>query len=494
MTSIPRFGCSRLVLGALLAALMFGTPAVAHAHGRLKSSAPGSGAHLSLIPRELRLEFSEVPDLTFSTIALLDDTGKPVALGTLQYSVSSHRVVVASISSTLRPGTYVVQWQLAGDDGHPVRGRFDFVIAPGAMLGVADSAMGGVVMDHDTVVRGMVMHHDVASMPDGEGFGVASPAFVVIRWLQFIAMLLTIGAVVFRQLVLRVLRREQTPDSPMLDGAEARAARIGHIAVGILALTLLLRLLAQSYAMHGAAGAWNVRLSAQMIAHTMWGKGWLLQLVGLAVAGVGFQVADRARRAHAVFGHSAMHRRTGWLIAAIGVVILAFSPAVAGHAASVPGFRALGVLADALHILAASGWLGSLTLVLTAGLPAAMALADGERGPMVAALINAFSPVALASAAVVTITGVFAAWLHVGHVPNLWGTRYGITLLVKLGILGVVALTGFYNWRFVQPTLGTDAATVHLRRSARVEVAVAILVLLVTAVLVATPTSMDMVM
>jgi len=154
----------------------------------------------------------------------------------------------------------------------------------------------------------------------------------------------------------------------------------------------------------------------------------------------------------------------------------------------------LVVLADALHILAASGWLGSLTLVLTAGLPAAMALADGERGPMVAAMINAFSPVALASAAVVTITGVFAAWLHVGHVPNLWGTRYGITLLVKLGILGVVALTGFYNWRFVQPTLGTDAATVHLRRSARVEVTVAILVLLVTAVLVATPTSMDVAM
>ena len=65
---------------------------------------------------------------------------------------------------------------------------------------------------------------------------------------------------------------------------------------------------------------------------------------------------------------------------------------------------------------------------------------------------------------------------------------------MKLAILGVVALTGFYNWRFVKPRLGTDDATGHLRRSARVEVAVAVLVLLVTAVLVATPTSMDMVM
>ena len=78
MTSIPRLGFSRLVLGTLLAALILFAPAVAYAHGRLKSSAPGSGAHLSLIPRELRLEFSEVPDLTFSTVALLDNTGKPV--------------------------------------------------------------------------------------------------------------------------------------------------------------------------------------------------------------------------------------------------------------------------------------------------------------------------------------------------------------------------------------------------------------------------------
>ena len=485
---------SRVRQCALLAALIMGVPQVAHAHGRLKATSPGAGAHLSLVPRELRLEFSEVPDLTFSSVTLTNHEGRIVALSALRYSAESHRVVVASIESTLPPGVYTVQWQLAGDDGHPVRGRFDFVIAPGAMLDASGSAMRGMGLTHDTAVGAMVMHHDAASMPEGDGFGVSSPAFVLIRWIQFVAMLLTIGAVVFRQLVLGVLRRADEQESPMLDGAEARAARFGHVSVALLVVTLLLRLLAQSYAMHGAAGAWDLHLSAGMIAHTMWGKGWLLQLAGLIVAGVGFQVAHRARRARALFGQSAMHRRTGWHIAAVGAAILAFSPAIAGHAASAPTFRVVAVLADALHILGASGWLGSLTLVLAAGLPAAMALPDGERGPMVAALVNAFSPVALASAALVTITGLFAAWLHVGSVSNLWATRYGITLLVKLGVLGVVALTGFYNWRFVQPTLGTDATTVHLRRSARVEVTVAILVLLATAVLVATPTSLDMLM
>lgn len=464
-----------------MAGLLLAVPGVAFAHGHLKSSSPGAGAHLGTVPREVRLEFSEVPDLTFSTVKLIGKDGREIALGPLGYTAESRRAVSAAIRGELLAGTYVVQWQLAGDDGHPIRGRFDFVVASGAMGAGQDS--------------GMVMHQDPASTPEGNGFGADSVAYVLVRWLQFMALLLTIGAVSFRQFVLAFLRRKEDPDSPMLVVAEARAARAGHLAAGVLVITLLLRLIAQSYAMHGAADAWNIGLSVQMIQKTMWGKGWLLQLAGVIVAGVGFHLADRARRARGAASESTLGARgNGWQLATLGAVLLAFSPAFSGHASASPKLRTLAVLADGLHVMSASSWLGSLALVLIAGLPAAMRLAESERGPMVSELINAFSPVALASAALAASSGVFAAWLHVGLIPNLWGTRYGITLLVKLTILGAVALTGFYNWRFVKPRLGTDDATMHLRRSARVEVAVAILVLLVTAILVATPTSMDMVM
>jgi putative copper export protein len=164
---------------------------------------------------------------------------------------------------------------------------------------------------------------------------------------------------------------------------------------------------------------------------------------------------------------------------------------LSGHAAGTPDWRALAIVSDGVHVLSASSWLGTLAIVLLAGLTAARRQTPEVSGPFVRSLINAFSPVALASAGIAAVTGVFATWLHVGTIPNLWGTRYGITLLVKLAILAVIALTGFYNWRFVQPRLGTDEATIRLERSARVEVAVAVLVLLVTAVLVASPTSMD---
>ncbi|HEY0152248.1 MAG TPA: CopD family protein [Longimicrobium sp.] len=167
---------------------------------------------------------------------------------------------------------------------------------------------------------------------------------------------------------------------------------------------------------------------------------------------------------------------------------LAFAPALSGHAASVPGVAALAVLADGVHVLGAGGWVGGLLLVVVVGVPVAMDLKKEQRGPAVAALVNAFSPTALLFAGALTLTGLYAAWLHLGRIPALWDTGYGRTLLLKLGVLSVVFGTGAYNWLRLKPALGDEVGATRLRRSATVEIATGILVLLVTAVLVATAT------
>lgn len=462
-------------------------PVRAWAHGRLKASIPEAGAHLSETPQQLRLEFSETPELAFTSVRLVARDGHDVALATLVYAPDSHRAVVAVVRGGVAPGAYTVVWQMAGDDGHVMRGQFEFVVAPGAMsAAMEDSMVGGA-------------HHDPASMPEGNGFGSESPLYVLLRWVQYGAILLLIGALSFKYLVLGFLRRDplsegEAAEPAFASDAEGSAERIAYVAVGVLGATLLLRLAAQSYAMHGASDFFNGGLNATMIEKTMWGWGWLMQLVGVIVAGIGFQRARASRldgrKANSVRGKNSVW----WTVAAIGALVAAFSPAFSGHAASAPRFRALAVLADGIHVLGASSWLGTLAIVLFAGLPAIRRQAAAVRGPLTRSLVNAFSPVALASAGVATTTGLFAAWIHVGAIPNLWGTRYGITLLIKLTVLGAVALTGFYNWRFVKPRLGTEEASAHLERSARIEVGVAIIVLLVTAVLVATPTSMDMTM
>jgi putative copper export protein len=314
-------------------------------------------------------------------------------------------------------------------------------------------------------------------MPEGITFGAESPAYVAIRALLFVGLLIAIGAIAFQGAVLEFLRRKQEPDSPMIATARHGAARAGLVGIVLVGLAAVLRLIAQSYAMHGSGDTFDATLVGSMLTSTVWGRGWLLQITAMIVAAFGFRAA--------------LLGRGGWWMAGLGVVALAFTPALSGHAASAPQLTRLAILADGLHVIGAGGWLGSLLLVLAVGLPAAMRLAEENRGPAVADLINAFSPTALVFAGISATTGVFAAWLHLGSVTALWQTVYGQTLLVKLAVLSLVAGTGAYNWLRVKPTLGNASSAMRIRRSARIELLVGAIVIVVTAVLVATPTAMD---
>lgn len=474
-----------LLLGVAAQLLLVAlTPAAAFAHGMLKSSTPASGAHLSVAPRELRLDFTESPELTFTTLSLLGPGGGAVALGPVQFASDSRRSVVTAIRGVLAAGTYTVVWKMAGSDGHPVQGRFEFTIAPGAQ-GLHAAASGPTAGEPGAAVTAPgqdappAAHHNAASMPGGEGFNAESPLYVAVRWVLYTGLLVVLGAVAFQFAVLGFLRRRQDTDAPMLAPARDRAAAVGLAGAAVAGLAVLLRLYAQSYAMHGSARVMDGALVGAMLAKTLWGWGWLLQLAGVLVAALGFGTARRGSGA-------------GWGIAALGALALAFSPALSGHAASAPQLVPLAILADGLHVIGAGGWLGSLLVVLVVGIPTAMRLRDGARGPAVADLINAFSPTALVFAGITAATGVFAAWLHLGAVSALWQTPYGKTLLVKLAVLSVVAGTGAYNWLRVKPALGDETGAARMRRSATVELGVGVLVLVVTAVLVATPTPMDL--
>lgn len=466
----------------LVAALLGSSPGLALAHGALKKSLPANGAHLTSAPRELRLTFTEAPELAFTRIELIGPDGNPVSLDPLRVVSDSAQVIVAQIARPLVAGVYTVRWQIAGKDGHPVRDRFTFTIAPGAVgLGVArDSARraaaGSITAPGQAAPE---THHDPVTIPSSESaFDAESALYVVVRWLTFAGILIVLGTVAFHYFVLGFLRRKQNPDSPMLAPASAWAAAIGLWAAAALVVVTFLRLYAQSYALHGNELALNGELIATMLGRTVWGWGWLLQLGAVLVVAYAFCAVRRGRGA-------------GWRMALLAALVLAVTPALSGHASSVPRLTWLAVLSDAGHVIGASGWLGSLLLVLAAGIPAALRLPDGERGPAVAELVNAFSPTALVFAGIAATTGVFAAWLHVGTVEGLWRSGYGRTLLLKLGVLSIVALTGAYNWRRVKPTLGDTAGTRRIRRSAAVEIAVAVAVLAVTAVLVARPTGVD---
>ncbi|CAN5636525.1 hypothetical protein BH23GEM5_BH23GEM5_21770 [soil metagenome] len=468
-----RYGSTSRVLAILL--VLF-APASALAHQRLVRSEPARDAQLSSVPRELRLVFYEPMELAVTRVELMGPDGAPVALGGALLVADSANVVVVPISGVLAAGVYAVRWRGAGADGHPVRGEFNFTIEPDA-AGLAATA-GEEPAGASTPPP--AEHHPAASFPERDGFGVESPGYVAVRWLTFLGLLGVIGAAAFRLLVLGLVRRQGAPEGlALLGGAAVRAARLGVWFALLLGVATAVRLGAQSYAMHGAENAMAASEIGAMLSRTVWGWGWMLQAGAALVALVGFVLARRQVSA-------------GWAFATLGVLALAFTPGLSGHAAATPGLAIPAVLADAAHMIGAGGWLGSLLVLLVAGIPAAHQLGEGRRGLGVAALVRAFSPTALLFAGLLIATGVFASWLHLGSISNLWQSEYGRTLLLKLGIFALVFGTGAYNLRRVLPALGEDTGTHRLRRSAGFELAVGAVVLLVTAVLVATSPPADM--
>jgi putative copper export protein len=240
-------------------------------------------------------------------------------------------------------------------------------------------------------------------------------------------------------------------------------------AAAMLVVTSLLKLYAETVAMNGVAGR-------TILFATSWGWAWLAEIMACVAVLLVFAVAHRAGS-----------NRASWALAAVCALTLCVTPALTGHAiASDEAFFAVPL--DGLHVLAGSAWLGTLAMILVVGVGAA-AKAPGSItiGSRVASLINAFSPLALVCGGVVVLTGVATSLLHLLPISRLWTSTYGMTLIVKLALVSLLFSLGAWNWRRVKPNLGGEEGVIALRFSAKLELSASVLVLAVTAFLVALP-------
>jgi copper transport protein len=426
-------------------------------HDQLLRSEPARDDTLHVVPAMLRLTFSRAVTLAAARVRL-DGPGGAVDLRPLVLEPDSPAIVLASISGRITAGTHLVAWEILGADGHSVRGDFTFVVASDA-AGLAPS------VEALTEAAEPAPRVEPVALPT---FGSGSPLYVAVRWLWFASLIGVLGTITFRLAVLGRLANADAAIAKVVPVASSLAARIGMGCAAVALAAAVLRLVAQRLAAGVDAGI--------LIGATTWGRGWILHVSAAALALIGFAVARN-------------DRRQGWLIAIPAAIALAFAPALSGHAVSTDPV-ALSVMADAVHVIGAGGWLGTLLLVVFAGIPVAYRAGE-HRDRIVAAIVRAFSPLALVFAGTVALTGVFSAWQHLGSVGALFGSAYGQALLFKLGAITLVIGLGAYNFLRVKPQLPNQAATHRLRRSAALELAMAALVILLTSVLVATPRPSD---
>jgi putative copper export protein/methionine-rich copper-binding protein CopC len=442
-------------LVALCATLLL--PADARAHGHLIRARPAAGGTVHVAPSLLRLEFSERPELGVSSVRLLDSLRREIRLLPLRIDADSARVLLADIAGHLAPGRYTVMWQMAGRDGHPVHGQYEFLFVEDAPRAAAPAPIAAAALPSPGPRAALP-----ARAPQADGFDSESLPYVLVRWAHFMGLLVVIGAAAFYWFVLGGATKAGLA-TPVAEDSAVRARGVAMIG----------RLLAQWAALRANVVDPSAMPLGRLLRDSSWGHAWMLEAGALAVAIIGLHIARRAGSP-----------RVGWGIAAIASIVLAVAPALSGHAA-VPE-TAVPLIADVAHVLSAGSWMGALLVLLVAGLPAARRAPEPARA--MTPLVNAFSSCALASAAILVLTGIAATWRNVESLSALVSSPYGRILLLKLGVLAIAALIGLYNWRRARPALVTSGDDTAIRRAMRAELAAAAVILLVTAVLVAIPT------
>ncbi|HVU79509.1 MAG TPA: copper resistance protein CopC [Gaiellaceae bacterium] len=403
----------------LVAAVALVFPASAFAHATLESTTPGFREELRSGPAQIRLHFDQQVRLIAHPIRVLNDDGVDFALP----ATTRGTEIVAPVKHLPR-GQYTVRWQAMSADTHVVSGVWTFGVGmPAAAVDEAYGAGGPTTQEH------------------------------IVRWLWFLGMALTIGALGFRLIVLRGLAVPLA-----LDRRIAVAAGLGTIVTlqaGIAAFSLRaedsLQLPFGRFLYGDLSPMAKTRFGEAFVTMTLVFAG-VLALVYLA------WLLDR----------------TAFLVPAfVLATVFVGGLSVSGHDGVDPGSSWKTEIADWVHISAASLWIGALATM-------ALLLWSGAPELRRAAFLR-FSRLATVLIALVLAAGTYLAIVRLPHLRDLWSTGYGHVLIVKICLVALALSWGAFHHFVVRPRVQLSS---RIGRSLAGESMVGVAVLLVAAILV----------
>ena len=293
-----RRAAAGLAAAAALAGLLAGTAA---AHPRVTSSSPAAGAHLEQAPAQIVVRLTEPVQPVGDGITVTGPDGATVTRGPVSVAGTA---LTRALDARAR-GTYVVEWQVVGDDSHPASGVFVFGVGEARTATLPTRGHAGTALQ--------ALGHWLSLLGYAPGFGVPFAALLSGGMARRLWRLVTAGIVLMLVAEPVSLLGETAALSPgrAYDAGLARdvlQTSYGHVA--------------------------GLRLGAAL---GLW-----------ALAGALRQASPRAQ----------------WSIPALGAVTaLAYADA-AHRIAGLP--RALSLLVEALHVAAFGAWLGCVVVAVVA--------------------------------------------------------------------------------------------------------------------------------
>lgn len=291
--------------------------------------------------------------------------------------------------------------------------------------------------------------------------------YPAVRGLLFITLLTLVGT----RVVSLILRRHREILAGRWETIRTWVAPLPWLAGCALLVLVLARGSLQVLSFLDPGDPVTLDLAATILLRGVWGHAWLLQLIAALLLIV---VAWRFRRSG--------ERRFVVLVLTLAAV---WAQSGMGHPVEQVWPAPLGRVIDSAHLIGAGLWLGTLGVLAVAVFPSL----HGDDGVVpLARIVADFSVWARVGAALLLLTGGFAAWWYSGSLGVLVSSQWGRLLLIKLGVLAGVAAIGAWNWKVLTPALerAEGSAARRLRRAVRLELGLGVLLLAVTALLVAT--------
>jgi copper transport protein len=453
------FSISRCLAMLVAALILLGGARPALAHGYIVRAIPEDRSVLEHAPAHVQYWFSEPLEPDFSSLNVRDQTGKSLVTGGV--SPDNPSLMTARLPRDLPDGAYIVDMRLAfASDGHVVAESRVFFVGQ-AVSGVNGSS---------------------ASTQ-------ANPLEVVWRTILLASTLLAFGMFALYSIVLVPAWGNPAYPAGLLPPRVMKTLNWTVIlSLVFIGLGSLLALLQQTMAFFNVDAGTVISQNLWQVVHigTRFGDVWNVRVLLVLLVAMLHGISLYLREAQPEVVRPFWVANT-W---AMALVVGGFS--VTSHAAGSLLWPWVGIAVDWLHTLAVGFWVGGLgALVLV--LPSALEPYQGDaRRTALLAVLRRFSRLAAACVALVVSTGIYSALNWVNSPGDVTSTSFGGALIIKVLLVAGLLLVGLAHHISLQPERYQRWGRVIERvrgflPTLRLEVVVALLVIVAASLLSATP-------
>jgi copper transport protein len=394
----------------------------AYAHAFTIKSDPSPSQSLPSSPSKVDVFFSEPVDLRYSTVKVLDMSGKQVDNKDPRNINGDPASLSVTLPSGLKDGVYTVSTKvLSATDGHVVDNAFVFAIGQAA-----------------------VPLQQSSNTPSGSQSQLYIPNAIA-RFPAYVGQVLVVGAA-FATLW---LWRPISKISWLKDTLASVRNRIDRSLIILMVIGSVILVVSDFGIIYVQAKDLGTGIGEAI--GTKFGSVWVMRTIeSFILLAVSLEIYFRRawRKKPGLITPPSKGEITS--LFAIGLTILATTTLI-GHGAT--SGQLLPIAIDFVHNLAASLWIGGiiyLALIVAPKLRQATTLEENVKASALSILIPRFSTIPVTILGVIVITGPFLLYFIESNLDLTLASLYGKWLIIKLTLAAIMIAIGGYNQRIIQ--------------------------------------------